>query len=173
MATGTIPLYVEAAQPPDNSASNAAPASQSYKGTNTAPAVFGRRYAFDASTNEHLWWKVRWPSDYASAPIIKLQWATTAVTGSCVWGSKIGAITPADADTYLEHVPAAASTVTTAANTVEARRVTESSITLANLDSVAAGDMVYVLVYRDAANGSDTVAADVELLTATLEYTTT
>lgn len=174
MATGTIELTPESAVLPDASASNAAPQRQTYKGTNTAPAVHGQRLLFDASTAEHAWFKIPgWPEDYASGGTIKIKWGANATTGNCVWAARLGAITAGDADTYLEHAPAAASTVTTGANATEARRAVESSITLANLDSVAVGDLVYVVIYRDAANGSDTLSVDAEFLGAVLTYTTT
>ncbi len=171
MATGTIPLPVAAAQLPDGSTNNAAPALQMYKGTNTAPARFGLRAAFDAATDEHLWWTVQLPANYASGGTVRLLWAANAVANSVVWGCSIGAVTPADVDTYLEHAQATASTATTSVNTTEARRVVETTITPA-ADSMAANDLVTVLVYRDANNASDTCTVDAELLAATLEYTT-
>lgn len=174
MATGNIPLPMTAAVTPDASASNGAPVPTEYKGSAAAPAVFGLAYSFSATADQHLWWSdLRWPDNYASGGAVNLLWATTAVTGNVVWGARIGAITPADVDTYLEHAQAAASTVTTAVNTTEAGRVVASQVTLAALDSVAAGDLVRVVIYRDADNASDTAAAAAELLAADLAYTTT
>ena len=54
----------------------------------------------------------------------------------------------------------------------EARRTVDTTITLANLDSVAAGDLVYVCVNRvpsDVVN--DTLSVDSEFLVAVLTYT--
>ena len=171
MATGTIQLPIAAATLPDNSTNNAAPALQVYKGTNTAPARFGLRAAFDASTDEHLWWTITVPDNYASGGTLRLLWAANATTNAVVWGASVGAVTAADADTYLEHAQATATTATTNVNTTEARRVVETTIS-PSVDSMAADDLVYVLVYRDANNGSDTCTVDAELLSVVLEYTT-
>lgn len=170
MATVPLPLPISAAQPPDGSTSNAAPALLVAKGTGTAPVPFNLYAAFDASTNEHLWWTVICPFDYLSGGTFRLSWATNATTGNCVWGARISAITAGDVDTYLEHNAAAATTATTGANATEARRVIETTISPAT-DSLAANDLVRFLVYRDAANASDTLSVDAELLAVTFEYT--
>lgn len=173
MATGTIILPIAAASPPDGSSGNAAPALLRLQGTESNPKKHFVYAAFDAATDEHLWWVWRLPSNYASGGTVKLMWMANAVTStSVVWGASLGAITPADTDTPVEHANAAATTATTAINTTEARRLTETSIALGNLDSAGAGDVVFLLVYRDADNGSDTLAVDAELITVTFEYTT-
>lgn len=172
MATGTILLPINAAQPPDGSASNAGPALAVAKGSAAAPATFSLVAYFDASTDEHLWWTFTMRNDYASGGTLRLLWAANATSGNVVWGARIGAITAGDADTYLEHAQAAATTATTSVNTTEARRVIETTISPAT-DSMAANDLVRILVYRDADNGSDTCSVDAELLSVVLEYTTT
>lgn len=172
MATGTIFLSVVSSITPDGSASNAAAQVVRLQGTETSPKKHFLVAAFDAGTDEHLWWYFRVPTDYSSGGAVKISWMTNNTSGnSVVWGARLGAITPADADTPLEHAQAAASTTTTAGNATEARRLIETSITLANLDSVAAGDLAFLVIYRDADNGSDTLAADAELVTASFEYT--
>lgn len=174
MATGTIALPIAAAQIPDGSSGNAAAGIQRIQGTEANPKKHLLAALFDAATDEHLWWTFRMPADYASGGALKLQWMTdTASANNVVWGGRLGAVTPGDADTPVEHAAAAASTTTTAGNATEARRLIETSITLANLDSVAAGDLVTIVVYRDADNASDTLAADAELLAVAFEYTTT
>ena len=172
MATGSIILPVAAATLPDGSSNNAAPALQVYKGTNTAPARHGLRAAFDASTDEHLWWTFQLPDNYASGGTVRLLWAAAATANAVVWAASIGAVTAGDADTYLEHNQAAATTATTNVNTTEQNRVVETTITPAT-DSMAADDLVTVLVYRDANNASDTCTVDAVLLAVTVEYTTT
>jgi hypothetical protein len=86
---------------------------------------------------------------------------------------QLGAVTVSDVDTPLEHASAAASSTTTATNATEARRLNETSITLANLDSVTTGDLVFLTIWRDSADASDTCTADAELVGASLEYTST
>lgn len=173
MATGTLELPIAAAIPPDGSSGNAAPAIQRIQGSESNPKKHFLVAAFDGAgtTKEYLWWYFRMPSDYSSAPIVKLQWMLNAITSNTVnWEVSIGAITPADADTPVEHANAAISEATDAANNTEARRLIESSITLANVDSVVAGDLVFLLVARDPAN--DTATQDAELIAVVLEYTT-
>lgn len=174
MATGTIILPIGAAAMPDGSASNAAPAIQRVKGTDTAPAKHYLVAAFDASTDEHLWWTFRWPANYSASPVLKLLWYAndTGASESCTWGCAIAAVTPADVDTPAEHAKATAQTQTTDINTTEANRLTETSIDISNTDSVAAGDLVTLLVYRDADAGSDDLTTDAFLVAASLEYTT-
>jgi hypothetical protein len=172
MALGTIFLSPGGAVMPDGSASNLAPALLRAQGSETSPKKHYLYLAFDgAGAKELAWWNFRMPTDYASAPILKIQWTANATSGSVVWSTQLGAVTPSDVDTPLEHVLAAASSATTATNATEARRLNESSITLANLDSVAAGDLVFLTIWRDSANASDTCTVDAELVGASLEYT--
>lgn len=174
MATGTILLPIAGAIPSDGSSGNAAPAIQRVQGTEANPKKHFLVAAFDATTDERLTWCFRMPSDYASGGVVKLLWMANVASGNnVVWGAHLGAVTPTDADTPVEHAQAAASTTTTAGDATEARRLIETSITLANLDSVAANDLVFLIVYRDADNASDTLAADAELIAAVFEYTTT
>jgi hypothetical protein len=172
MATGTINFPVGAATLADGAASNAAPQFTMRVGTESNPKKYFRTLDFDASTDEHAWWYFTMPQNYASGGTVRLQWQANATSNSCVWGAKVGAVTPSDADTPLEHATAAATTATTATNATEARRLNETTIT-PSMDSVAAGDLVFLLVYRDADNGSDNLAVDAELIAVSLDYTTT
>lgn len=172
MATGTVILPIAAATPPDGSASNAAPALQRVQGTEANPKKHFLVAAFDASTDEHLWWSFDMPADYASGGAVELKWYANATSNSAVWGVRLGAVTAGDADTPIEHALAAASTTTTATNTTEANRLNSTSITIANLDSAAAGDSIDLLIYRDADNGSDTLTVDAMLKNAKFTYTT-
>jgi hypothetical protein len=173
MAISSLGLAPRSAIVPDGTTNNAAPQYSLRKGSETAPAKHIVTADFDASTAEHLWWAYTMPQNYSSGPIVRIQWMANATTGSVVWGAQIGAVTPADADTPIEHVLATATTATTATNTTEARRLNETTITLANLDSLAAGDLFLLHVYRDAANGSDTCTVDAEVIAFSLDYTTT
>lgn len=173
MATATLNLPVLAGVLPDGSSGNAAPQFNRRMGSEANPKKSYVTADFDASTDEHLWFTFTMPQNYASAPIVRLQWMANATTGSVVWGARLGAVTPADTDTPIEHAAAAATTATTATNTTEANRLNVTTITLGNLDSVAAGDLVSLLVYRDADNGSDGVSVDAALIAASIDYTTT
>lgn len=173
MATATIQLPVTSGTLPDGSASNAAPQFSRQIGTETSPKKFFVTADFDASADEHLWFNFQVPQNYASAPIVRLHWIANATSGSAVWGSRVGAVTASDADTPFEHAEAAATTTTTATNATEAYRLNETTITLGNLDSMAVGDELFLLVYRDADNASDTLSVDAKLVSVSVDYTTT
>jgi len=173
MATGTLNLPITSAALADGTASNATPSLKVNTGTNANPK---RRFVsadFDASTDEHLWFSFRMPANYLSGGAVKILWMANATSGTARWGASLGAVTPADTDTALEHAQATASTAGTAANATEARREVETSITLANLDSVAAGDFVSLCVFRDAdgTSGTDDLSVDAEVFSIAFEYT--
>jgi hypothetical protein len=169
--TRSVQLAAGAATLPDGSASNFAPALMRAKGSEAAPAKHFLYLAFDSAQAESAYWTFRMPGAYASGGTLKLLWMANAVAGSVVWAAQLGAITAGDVDTPLEHALAAATSATTAVNTTEARRLTETTITLANLDTVAAGDLVVMRVYRDGANAADTCTVDAELVAAGLDFT--
>lgn len=172
MATSTIELLPASAILPDGSAGNAAPGITRRQGTEAGtPKKHFLTLDFDAATDEHAWFQFRMPADYVSGGTVKIEWTANAVTGDCVWAARIGAVTAGDADTPLEHALAAATTATTAANVTEARRLNTTTIALANLDALAAGDLVFLLIYRDADNAADTLTVDAEMVAAVLEYT--
>lgn len=174
MATGTIILPIAGATLPDGSANNAAAQFQRVTSSAAAPAAHFVELLFDPSTDEHAFWSFRMPADYASGLVAKLQWKANSTTAghSVVWVVKVGTTTPGDADTPNEHALAADNSATTDVNTTEARRLIETSITLTNADSVAAGDFVTICVKRDADAAGDDCTVDAELVAVSLEYTT-
>lgn len=174
MATGTIMLDVKAATPPDGSTGNAGPKIRVRQGTEANPKKHVTIASFDAATAQFLWWTFRCPTDYASGGTVKVPWVAAATSATAVrWAARLGAVTPADADTPVEHAAAAATAVTSNTNTVEAGRLTEATIALGALDGLAAGDMVSLCLFRDAADALDTLAVDADLWEmAVLEYTT-
>lgn len=174
MATGTILLMPGSAVMPDGSTGNVPAALTRRQGTETNPKKHFLTLDYDGagSVPEHAWWEFRMPTDYASGGTLKILWFTNSTaSANVVWQARVGAITPADADTPLEHAQAAAATVTTATNTTEANRLIESSITL-TMDSAAAGDLIFLTILRDPANASDTHTVDAALVAAAFEYTT-
>lgn len=176
MATGTIILTAGSALVPDGSASNAAAGMVRRQGTESDPKKHFLALSFDAATDEHAWWTFVVPENYSSGGTVELKWIANATSGTCRWGVKIGAVTPSDADTPVEHATATATTAGTATNATEAYRLNETSIDCSsNLDGMAAGDVVFVLVYRDAdgTSGTDDLAVDAQLIAATFLYTTT
>lgn len=171
MSTRSLPLALTAATFPDGSANNLGPAFKMNKGTEADPKKFFPSIDFDgAGGKELIWYTFRMPADYVQSPVLKLQWVLNATANAVKWQATLGAITPDDADTAFEHASAAASATTTNVNTTEANRVTGTSITLANTDSLAAGDWVVLCIFRDSADAADTSTVDSKLIAVTLEY---
>lgn len=173
MAIGIINLPVGAAALPDGSASNAAPAIQRVKSSAAAPTPYFLQAAFDAATEEQMMWTLLVPSNYASNPVLKLMFKmTSATTGNVVIEGRIAAVSDGDATDVNTKGFAAANT--SAAITVPATVgiMASISLTLTNDDSLVADDFAIVYLARDAANGSDTAAGDMEIIGAALYYTT-
>lgn len=176
MATGTIPLSIGAAILPDGSASNAAPAIQRVKSSASAPSPHFLQACFDASTDEMLYWSFRMPADYASAPVMKVQYKmTSATSGAVLFEGRLAAVS--DGDSQDVDAKALATTNASASTTVPgtAGFLDEISITLTNDDSVAAGDFVIAYLRRDAdgTNGTDSATGDAEVIACAITYTTT
>lgn len=125
---------------------------------------------FDDTTAEGIYWQFRMPSDYSSALAIKLVYSMASATSGTiefevsVWAASDGesAVTESydTVNTGTETVPATAGLTS------------DLSITLTNADTVAAGDLVRIQLFRDADDGTnDTATGDLELWAASLEYT--
>jgi hypothetical protein len=145
---------------------------QRVKSSATAPGIYAIQLAFDATTEEWVTWSFRMPDDYASAPALKVQWkAASATSGGVVWDARVSATSSGDSqDVDAQDFDSANTATGTAPGT--AGFLLETSITLTNADSVAAGDFVVVRLARAAANGSDTATGDAECAMVALTYTT-
>lgn len=171
-STGTIQLPPASATLPDGSTNNLGPGMSRRQGSQTGRKAHFITLDFDgAGALESAYWTFRLPSDYASGGTLKILWMTANTTGDCKWQAEVGAITPADTDTALEHAFAAAATVTTTANGTEARRLTESTITL-TMDGAVAGDLIELMLFRDSADAADTLSVDAEVAAVSFEYAT-
>jgi len=128
---------------------------------------------FDDSTDELCYWTFRLPQSYASAPVLKVQHkATTATTGDVGFDASIMAVTPGDAADV--DTPSFDTDNVSAGNTTPgtAGYLDETSITLTNADSMAAGDLVTIRLNRNTAVASD-LTGDVEVVAVALEFTVT
>ncbi len=174
MTTGTILLMPGSAVMPDGSTNNVGCGMSLRQGTQTGAKTHFLTLDFDGagSTPEYAHWVFHLPVNYASGGALVIDWMANGTTNAVKWQANVGAITPADADTPLEHAFAAAATVTTNVNTTEARRLVASTITL-TMDSAAADDLIELVLFRDPSDGSDTSTADAEVLVVTFTYTTT
>lgn len=138
-------------------------------GTNIAVAS----YSFDAGATEGIQFVLPYVGSYGSGNLTcKLRWyADTATTGSVVWGASIACITPeTDTQDIETDAWATENTVTDAHLGTTAQRLHEASITISNLDSIAAGDYLSLRIQRLGTNGSDTLSGDAQLVGVVLEY---
>lgn len=174
MATAYLPLPASSFQPLDGSAGNEAPAADYVQSSGTAPAPRSLRWAFDDTANEHLCIVFRMPGNYASAPVLKIDWYAAATSGDVVWCAELSAISESDAATPENKT---GDSINAVDDTVDGttKELNQCSISISNADSVAAGDLVMLVLYRDAEDASgntDTLSGDAYLLGALLEYTT-
>jgi hypothetical protein len=128
--------------------------------------------AFDAAADEAAFWSFQ-AINYASGNVtVTIYWyADTASTGDVVWGVQLAAITP-NTDTQDVETKAFA-TANTATDThlgTTGQRLHSVAVTVSNLDSLAADDEVWIRIYRDADNASDTMTGDAILTGATVSY---
>lgn len=144
-----------------------------FNGTNFP--VSGLRY--DASTDEAAFWKIDSFGYGASNPNITcdvLWQADNATSGTVRWEAAIAAITAGtDTQDVTTKALATAQTVDSAHLGTVGKRVMTASVTITNLDSVAASDIVWVRIRRIGSNAADTMANDAWLLQARLTYSDT
>ncbi len=173
MATGSVLCSIASAILPDGSTTNLAPAIQRVKSSGTAPAPYYLQAAFDAAALEWCCWSFRMPVNYASAPVVKIQYKmASATSGNVILLASLAAVTPGDATDVDAKVFATANTASAATVPSTAGYLDQVSIALTNDDGVAAGDFVVLRVGRDGASGSDTASGDLELVACAFEYTT-
>lgn len=142
-------------------------------GTNTVFFIL----SYDASTDWAAFWTFR-AVRYGSGNItLDLYWyADTATTGNVVWEAQITAIT-ANTDTTDVETDSLA-TLNSVQDThlgTTGQRLHQCAITISNLDSIAADDIVTIRIARDAngTNATDDMAGFAFLQLATVSYSDT
>lgn len=133
--------------------------------------------AFDGgSSDEKAYWKLR-ATNYGSGSLtLNLEWyADTASSGNVKFGARIAAITP---DTDSQDIEtksfATQTTVTDTHLGTTGQRLHRCSITISNLDSLAADDIFWLEIARVASDtGNDTMTGDAILVSAELTYSDT
>lgn len=170
MATVYLPPFM-----PENAAfpSSNFPQLSKVNGTNFSYFVL----AFDASTQETAYWRFRADSYGSGNLTLDIYWyAENATSGNVVWEAQIAAITP---DTDSQDVSTKAlATLNYIQDThlgTTSKRLHKCTITISNLDSLAAGDVVFIKIARDAdgTNATDDMANDAALVMAELSYSNT
>lgn len=130
--------------------------------------------AYDATTDEAAFWKFIAQS-YGSGNItITILWyADTGTSANVVWEAQIACITP-NTDTQDVETDALATLnyVQDAHLGTTGQRVHSCAITLSNLDSIAADDLCFLRIARDAnsTNATDDMSGDAILMLAELSY---
>lgn len=139
--------------------------------------VFG--LAFDAAAIEYAYWHTR-AINYGSGNLtLKLMWyadtdTSTGTSHECMWGAAVAAITP-NSDTGTNVETKAFGTAATAYTANGGTQVLMSTtITISSLDSIAAGDEIWLRVYRNATDGTnDDMTGDAILVGLELSYSDT
>lgn len=123
---------------------------------------------FDAATDEYIDFYGVLPQHYAGGGLtLTLVWsASSATSGDVIWGAAFRRINDdaEDIDTTAHSYDFNASAAATAPSAQG--EVSYDNITFtdgADMDSLAAGEMFFLRIRRDADNGSDTMAGDAEL----------
>lgn len=131
--------------------------------------------AFDAAADEAAFWKVEALSYGSGNLTLDLWWyADTATSGVVRWGGAIAAIT-ANTDTQDIETDGLATEATSDDTHLgtTGQRVHKDTVTISSLDSIAAGDLVFLRIRRVGSNGADTMTGDAILLLAKLSYSDT
>lgn len=131
--------------------------------------------AFDATADEICYAKFR-ALNYGSGNLtLDIDWyADSASSGNVVFGAAIAAVTP-ETDTQDVETKAFGSenTVTDSHLGTTGQRLHRASITISNLDSIAAGDDIWLKFRRNGSSGSDTMTGDALVALLTLSYSDT
>lgn len=133
--------------------------------------------AFDATTEEAAFFKLR-AANYGSGNLtVTVVWyADTGTSGTVTWIAQLAAITP-DTDTQDTETKALA-TLNFVQDThlgTTGQRLQTCAITVSNLDSIAAGDVVWLRLARDAGgtNATDTMTGDAIVVQVAAAYSDT
>lgn len=127
-------------------------------------------WAFTINLLEQL--SARWKAiNYGSGNVTAIfHWfsRTGVTTNNVTWGCAISVLTPGDAQSVLTDALATETTTTTAVNAT-ASGLTTTSVTISNLDSLAADDSVEMRIRRT----DNSMTGDAVLLGVELQYSDT
>lgn len=167
MATISHLLYVEHAL--FRSPNGASPV----RANGSSLPVYG--LAFDDTTSESCFFRIL-PKGYGSGNLtLVLYWYADTDTNTghgCVWEAALEALTPGDAQNIETDAFATAQNATGNPSGTS-NGLVSTTITITNLDSIAADDYVTVRIARLPANGADDMTGDAILVAASLSYSDT
>lgn len=124
---------------------------------------------FDATTDEIIYFSFITPADLGTSSwYFDVYWFSNDVGANetCVWEASVSATSEGDVDAITEQAVGTTNFASEDVNTTEANRLIVTTITLSNLDGVAAGDNVVIKFSRDAdsTNATDDLTSDSRLL---------
>lgn len=130
--------------------------------------------AYDATTAENAYWKFA-PFAYGSGNITcDVVWyadTSTTSTHGVAWQVAVAAITPGVDTTNVETKAfATAQTASTDLGSADAQKLVKTTVTISNLDSIAAGDEVWLKVTRLVSDAADDLTGDAILTSVRLSY---
>lgn len=128
--------------------------------------VLPKGYRFPQSSTAPIVLKARAEFFAGSTATLKLSWYSFAgsTTGNVTWSAEVAAVTPGDAVSVEAKGYATAQSATSAVNAT-AKGEQQTSITLVNLDSLAANDDLWIRISRtDASMAGDAVLFDAALV---------
>lgn len=128
--------------------------------------------AFDGGTAVEDAYYVFEARQYGSGNLsLDVEWYSRSgsTTGAVFWSAAIACVTPGDAVSMEAKSFATATTATTTVNGT-ARGLTRSTVTISNLDSIAANDLVILRLRRDPTNAGDTMTGDAIVVGLNVSY---
>ena len=160
---------------PEEAASGASAFPQYIKSSGTNFPVTG--LAYDATAAETAYWKFQ-PINYGSGNITcdVIWYADTSTTSThgVTWQVAIAAITPGTDTTNVETKAfATAQSASTDLGSTNAQKLMKTTITISNLDSIAAVDEVWLSVNRLVSDANDDLTGDAILTSVRLAYSDT
>jgi hypothetical protein len=159
MATGTVILPI-----PASGVDTTNPPGMLYENN-------GWVYLFNDTTDEICYWHFQMPTDYASAPVLKIKYKMdTATTLEVIVACSVKATADGEDPASSGYDTVNTSAATTVPGTAEL--LDTISLTLTNADGIAAGELCSLEFSRDANNAGDDATGDMKLVAASFEYTT-
>lgn len=122
--------------------------------------------AFDAGTAEYAQSTFDWPSGFTTFTA-KAFWTAASGSGAVVWAAQARCYADDDA---LDQAQGTAQTVTDTLLAANDAHLSSATSAITPGGTVAAGNLCVVQVYRDATNGSDTLAVDARLIGVLLTF---
>lgn len=147
---------------------NGAAATTEELATNDVMLVY---LAFDDSTRENACFQIQMPKSWNEGTLVcQFVWKCGATSGDVIWG--IQAVAFADDDALDTAFGTAVEVTDTAGGAADDCMISDETSAMTVAGSPSAEELVVFKVYRDAADGSDTLSGDAELLGVKIHYTT-